>query len=66
MKMTPNGKLLLKLTGALAVISFGTAAFANQASFFGIWMAGMSVVSAFGTILCAGGCIMDTLLENEE
>lgn len=66
MKMTDNGKMLLRLTGTFLAVSFCTATFGGQESFVGIWMAVVSIATLIAACAAAIMCLVDTLLENEE
>lgn len=66
MKMTTNGKLLLRIFGASLVVSFCTATFGGLGSFFEVWMGAISIASLIAATAAAIMWLVDTLLENEE
>lgn len=66
MKMSDNGKILLRLAGFAFAISFCAASFGGQDSFVGIWMAVVSGVALIAACCASLMCLVDTLLENEE
>ena len=66
MKMSANGKILLRLAGFAFAVSFCAATFGGQETFTGIWMAVVSGIALVAACTATLLCLVDTLLENEE